>query len=105
MSIRFRKLGRQIKEASLKRQQRIQAQLVQKNQVLGDFMRDTHKLRSYLISGENKGEIDQLCQVIGDLEHESDKLSNINKQLVDDEFYVLEYEDIVAFGFDLIENE
>lgn len=105
MSIRFRKLGRQIKEASLKRQQNIQAQLVKKNQVLGDFMRDTHKLRAYLIHDENKGAIDQLCESIGELEREAQKLSNINKQLIDDEFYVLEYDDIIAFGFDAVPEE
>jgi|GEM_PF-5421316 len=104
MSIRFRKLGRQIKEASLKRQQSIQAQLVRKNQVLGDFMRDTQKLRAYLIHDENKGEINQLCDSIRELEVEAQKLANINKQLVDDEYYVMEYDDLIEFGFDLISD-
>jgi len=101
MSIRFRKLGKQIKEAIVKRQRQIQATLVKQNQLLGDFMRDTHKLRAYLVHAENKGEVDQLCDSIGELERESRRLTVVMAHLVDDEFYVLEYDDLVGYGFDI----
>lgn len=105
MSIRFRKLGKQIKESINQRQRHIQATLVKQNQLLGDFMRDTHKLRAYLIHDENKGEIDQLCESIGELERESRRLTVVTAHLVDDEFYVMEYEDLVGYGFDLSVKE
>jgi hypothetical protein len=127
--IRFRKSGKEIKGAIGNRVSQLQQRLAKRNAVLNDFMRDTRRLRSYLvrsaqpvwahqarsestlfgkddISSEEKEEIAQLCRRIYEIEQELHRLALVATHLTDKQVFDLTLEELVAYGFEAsIERE
>jgi len=116
INIVFRKTGKEIKAA-------IQKRLDARNHLLDEFLRDTKKVRSYLIrntqpdyahrgqsgyilyskddiSSEDRQEIAQLCRRIFQIEQELHRLSLIAIHLQDDQVFDLSFNDLIGYGFD-----
>lgn len=123
MNIVFPKTGREIKAAIQKRCEQLQQRLEKRNEVLNEFLNDKQKVRSYLlrraeisyshsgrsnyflysqndISSEEKQQIDQLCQRIFDIEQELQRLKLMITHLADDQVFDLNFNDLVAYGFE-----
>lgn len=122
----FYKAGKEIKENIQKRMNHLQERLDIQNQELDVFMHDIQKLRSYLIHSANptfaapqrlakivgsdeiiheeKEHIDHLCQRIYELEQEIRRLKLITRHLDDDREFELNYNELVMYGFDEIDD-
>ena len=123
MEIRFRKSGKEIKQALESRVVKIEQRLTKRNAVLEEFMRDSKRVRSYLvrsaqfpwmphgrgeqglysqedISSEEKEEVAQICRRVFELEQELHRLHLIAAHLSDDQVFDLTFEELVAYGFE-----
>jgi hypothetical protein len=123
MEIRFRKSGKEIKQALSTRVVKIEQRLTRRNAALEELMRDQKRLRSYLvrsaqlpwaahgrgeqalypqddISSEEKEEIAQLCRRVFELEQELHRLHLIASHLSDEQVFDLTFEELVAYGFE-----
>ena len=126
IKIVFRKNGKEIKSAIQKRRDQLEQRLAARNQTLNDFMRDTNKVRSYLIrqtetlagmyrghgeqgyvlyskddiSSEVSQEVMQLCRRIFEIEQELHRLALIGRHLQDDQVFELSFQDLIGYGFD-----
>lgn len=122
MNIVFHKTGKEIKAAVTNRRSQLEQRLKQRNEVLDRFLRDTTKVRSYLvrstrpdyghqaggyvlygkddISSEERQEIDQLCQRIFEIEQELHRLGYVVAHLEDGVVFELSFNDLVGYGFD-----
>ena len=120
--LKFRKSGKEIKEAIKKRITQLQQRLEKRNELLDDFMSDSKQLRSYLIrstqqkwmhgggeavlygkddiSSEAKEEISQLCRRIFEIEQELHRLAIASTHLSDDSVFDLTFNELIAYGFD-----
>ena len=122
-AIMFEKTGQQIKAAVEKRRIDLQQRLDKRNQDLAEFLKDTQKVRSYMIrsaqiytgghggrgyvlyskddiSSEEQQEISQLCQRIFEIEQELHRLALISKHRPDDEVFALNFENLIGYGFE-----
>jgi len=122
MNINFRKTGKEIKGAITNRRSQLEQRLKQRNESLDTFLKNTSKVRSYLvrstqmdyghgsrgyvlygkddISSEERQEIDQLCQRIFEIEQELHRLAYVVTHLEDDTIFQLSFDDLVGYGFD-----
>lgn len=122
MNIVFRKTGKEIKAAITNRRTQLEQRLKQRNESLDRFLKDTQKVRSYLvrstrpdyghgsggyvlygkddISSEERQEIDQLCQRIFEIEQELHRLAYVVTHLEDDVIFELNFNDLIGYGFD-----
>jgi hypothetical protein len=122
MNIVFRKTGKEIKAAITNRRMQLEQRLKQRNESLDRFLKDTQKVRSYLvrstrpdyghgsggyvlygkddISSEERQEIDQLCQRIFEIEQELHRLAYVVTHLEDDVIFELNFNDLIGYGFD-----
>ncbi len=93
-----------------------------RNEALNEFLKDTPKVRSYLIrnarpdyghgrvgyvlygqgdiSSEERQEIDQLCERIFEIEQELHRLAYVVAHLDDNTVFDLSFEELVGYGFD-----
>lgn len=121
MRVTFNKSGKEIKAALQQRRTQLRQRLERRNAALDEFMRDSRKVRSYLIrssetnyghgrnpsplygpddiSSEEKEEISQLCQRIYDLEQELCRLALIEAHLDDKQIFELSLEELTGYGF------
>src|SRR5688572_13611870 len=112
-NIVFVKTGREIKAAVQKRRQQLEERLHARNKALDEFLKDTKKVRSYLvrsvepnyghgsrgyalyssndISSEERQEVDQMCRRIFEIEQELHRLSLINSHLRDEDVFHLNF--------------
>jgi histidyl-tRNA synthetase len=123
MEIIFRKAGHEVKKAIARRQQQLQARLDKRNAILNEFLSDIEKVRSYMvrsssqdyshrayqshvlfspddISGEEKQEIQQLCNRIFEIEQELHRLAVVVTHLDDKQVIELTLDDLISYGFD-----
>jgi hypothetical protein len=122
MDIVFRKKGKEIKAAATNRRAQLELRLKHRNEVLDKFLRDTRKVRSYVvrsaradfshgptgyvlygkddISSEERQEIDQLCQRIFEIEQELHRLAYVVTHLEDGEVFDLSFNELIGYGFD-----
>lgn len=122
MNIVFRKNGKQIKAAITNRRTQLEQRLKQRNEALDKFLKDTPKVRSYLvrstrpdyghnskgyvlfgrsdISSEERQEVDQLCQRIFEIEQELHELAYVIAHLEDDVVFDLNFNDLIGYGFE-----
>ncbi len=122
LQIMFEKTGKEIKAAVQKRRQQLQERLDKRNQTLDEFMKDAHKVRSYMIrssqrvyahggqgyvlyskddiSSEEQQEVAQLCQRIFEIEQELHRLALLVVHLKDDQVFELRFDDLIGYGFD-----
>lgn len=126
MHIVFQKSGKDVKVAIQNRLADLQARLDLRNAALDDFLKDTAKVRSYLIrsaggiggghrsttlypstdiSSEERQEVAQLCRRIFEIEQEIIRLNLITRHLSDDDTFELDFSDLAAYGFDSLESE
>ncbi|HEU0297353.1 MAG TPA: hypothetical protein VFR47_31715 [Anaerolineales bacterium] len=121
MNVVFRKTGKEIKNAITHRRTELEQRLKQRNESLDRFLKDTPKVRSYLvrstrpdyghgssgyilygkddISSEERQEMDQLCQRIFEIEQELHRLAYVVTHLEDDVVFELNFNDLVGYGF------
>ena len=124
IEIRFRKTGLEIKQAITRRKEQLQSRLDRRNQVLNEFMKDSNKVRSYMvrsarhdysmhggrggyvlfsqddISSEEKQEIQQICLRIFEMEQELHRLALVVAHLDDAQVLELTLDDLIGYGFD-----
>jgi hypothetical protein len=122
MNIVFRKTGKEIKAAVTNRRTQLEQRLRNRNEALDKFLKNTQKVRSYLIrstrpdfghgrsgyvlygkddiSSEERQEIDQLCQRIFEIEQELHRLAYVVAHLEDDTVFELSFDDLIGYGFD-----
>jgi len=123
LEIKFRKTGREIREAVAERIVQLRSRLEHRNAELEKLMGNKAKLRSYLIrstqpeffghgrapsqlyskddiSSEEKQEMLQMCRRIFEIEQEIHRLTLIRTHLRDDQEFELPFEELVAYGFD-----
>jgi hypothetical protein len=122
MNIVFRKTGKEIKGAITNRRIQLEQRLQQRNEALNNFLKDTQKIRSYLvrstrpdyghgstgyvlygkgdISSEERQETDQLCQRIFEIEQELHRLSYVITHLEDKVVFELDFNDLIGYGFE-----
>src|SRR4028119_172104 len=124
IQITFRKTGKEIKQAVARRQQQLESRLGRRNQILAEFMKDSNKVRSYMvrnsrpeygghggrggyvlfsqndISSEEKQEIQQICLRIFEMEQELHRLALVVTHLNDDQVLELTLDDLIGYGFD-----
>jgi len=123
MNIVFRKTGKEIKVAITNRRTQLEQRLKQRNESLDTFLKNTPKVRSYLvrstqpdyshrgaggyvlfgkgdISSEERQEMDQLCQRIFEIEQELHRLAYIVTHLEDNAIFELDFNDLIGYGFD-----
>jgi len=125
MHIVFPKTGKEVKAAIQNRLTQLQQRLNARNLMLDEFMKDTAKVRSFLIrsaggsgvhrpttlyptteiSSEEWQEISQLCRRIFEIEQEIIRLNLITRHLSDDDTFDLDFNDLAAYGFDSLESE
>jgi hypothetical protein len=119
----FPKTGKEIKAALANRRTQLAQRLERRNHALHEFLKDVHKVRSYLvrasqpnwgqhgergyvlygkddISSEERQEIDQLCQRIFEIEQELHRLSYIVAHLDDKQVFELSFDDLIGYGFE-----
>lgn len=121
MNVVFRKTGKEIKNAITHRRTELEQRLKQRNESLDRFLKDTPKVRSYLvrstrpdyghgssgyilygkddISSEERQEMDQLCQRIFEIDQELHRLAYVVTHLEDDVVFELNFNDLVGYGF------
>lgn len=123
MNLVFRKTGKEIKAAITNRHTQLEQRLKQRNESLDMFLKNTSKVRSYLvrstqpdyghrgsggyilfgkgdISSEERQEIDQLCQRIFEIEQELHRLAYVVTHLEDNVVFELDFNDLIGYGFD-----
>ena len=122
MNIVFRKNGKEIKAAITNRRTQLEQRLKQRNEALDTFLKNTPKVRSYLvrstrpdyghnskgyvllgrgdISSEERQEVDQLCQRIFEIEQELHELAYVVTHLGDDVVFDLNFNDLIGYGFE-----
>ena len=122
MDIIFRKSGKEVKAAVKNRCAQLEQRLQRRNQALNDFLKDTPKVRSYLIrstrpdyshgrggyvlcgpadiSSEERQEMDQLCDRIFEIEQELHRLALVVAHLDDGAVFDLTLDQLVGYGFD-----
>ena len=124
IELSFRKTGKEIKQAVSKRIEQLQQRLDKRNRDLDRFMEDPKKVRAYIIrssmwpqweahmrrapslyskedvSSEERQEINQLCRRIFEIEQEIHHLNLVRKHLDDKREFDLQFDDLVAYGFD-----
>ena len=123
MNIVFHKTGKEIKAAVTNRRTQLEQRLQQRNEALDMFLKDTPKVRSYLvrstqpdyshrgsggyvlfgkddISSEERQEMDQLCQRIFEIEQELHRLAYVVAHLEDNVVFELNFNDLIGYGFD-----
>ncbi|MBI5929774.1 MAG: hypothetical protein HY862_10725 [Chloroflexi bacterium] len=123
-NLRFQKTGREIKLAIQKRRAGLVARLEKRNEALKEFLKDSRRVRSYLIrsteptyghgerrgyslygkddiSSEEREEIDQLCRRIFEIEQEIYRLDLITAHLKDDQVFNLEFTELIGYGFEV----
>ncbi len=119
MQITFKKTGRAIKEAIQRKIHLLQTRLEADNQCFQEFLRDTRKVRAYIVHESVQGlssseatsvpevlskqeaeEIRQRARRIYKLEQELYKLRLVKDHLDDDELFDLEYTDLLSYGFE-----
>ena len=122
MNIVFRKNGKEIKAAITNRRAQLEQRLKQRNEALDKFLKDSPKVRSYLvrstrpdyghsskgyvlfgrndISSEERQEVDQLCQRIFEIEQELHELAYVITHLEDDVVFDLNFNDLIGYGFE-----
>lgn len=122
MNIVFRKTGKEIKAAITNRRTQLKQRLKQRNEALNIFLKDTQRVRSYLVrstrpdyghgssgyvlygkddvSSEERQEIDQLCQRIFEIEQELHRLAYVITHLEDDIVFDLNFTDLIGYGFE-----
>ena len=124
IELSFRKTGKEIKQAVSKRIEQLQQRLDKRNRDLDRFMEDPKKVRSYIIrssmwpqweahmrrapslyskedvSSEERQEINQLCRRVFEIEQEIHHLNLVRKHLDDKREFDLQFDDLVAYGFD-----
>ena len=121
-AIVFNKKGAEIKTVVKTRISQLQERLDRRNQNLNEFLKDTAKVRSYMIrstqteyghgysssarlysnehiSSEEVEEITQLCQRISEIEGEINKLSLVVAHLDDEQTFELSLSDLKEYGF------
>jgi exoribonuclease II len=123
-NIVFVKSGEEIKQAVSHRREQLEVRLEARNKELDEFLKDTEKVRSYLIrhsemtrlyhgergyalypkediSSEESERIDQLCRRIYQIEQELHRLSLITTHLRDEDRFSLNFNDLVGYGFEI----
>ncbi len=122
LNLKFRKNGNEIKTSIKSRINQLEKRLEKRNISLNEFMKDSKRLRSYLvrsteqkwmhgreavvlygkedISSEEKEEISQLCRRIFEIEQEIHRLKLALAHLADDSIFDLSFDELVAYGFD-----
>jgi len=122
MNIVFRKSGKEIKAAITNRRTQLEQRLEQRNEALKLFLKDTQKVRSYLvrstrpdyghgsngyvlygrddISSEDRQEVDQLCQRIFEIEQELHRLALVTTHLENDVVFELNFNELIGYGFE-----
>jgi hypothetical protein len=122
MNIVFRKTGKEIKAAVQNRREQLLQRLEKRNKVLDEFLKDTKKVRSFLIrssqpnwphggrgyvlyskddiSSEEKDEIAQLCLRIFEIEQELHRLALVTVHLDDNQVFELGFDDLIGYGFE-----
>ncbi len=120
MNIAFCKSGKEIKAAITNRRAQLEQRLKRRNEALDEFLKNTPKVRSYLIRGgrleyghgghvlsgkgdissEERQEIDQLCERIFQIEQELHHLAYVVAHLDDNTVFDLSFDDLVAYGFE-----
>ena len=122
MNIVFRKTGKEIKAAITNRRTQLEQRLEQRNEALKLFLKDTQKVRSYLvrstrpdyghgsngyvlygrddISSEDRQEVDQLCQRIFEIEQELHRLALVTTHLENDVVFELNFNELIGYGFE-----
>ena len=124
MELRFRKTGKEIKQAVGSRVAKLEQRLARRNAALEEFMGDAKRLRSYLvrsaqlpwashgrgeyalfsqddISSEEKEEVAQLCRRVFEIEQELHRLHLVAAHLQDEQVFELTFEELVAYGFEV----
>ena len=119
VGLKFRKTGREIKEAAATRLEQVHQRLERRNQALREFMCDTDRVRSYPvrtsrptwghggpslysqgdISTEQMEETRQLCDRIFALETEEKRLRLTIAHLDDSQTFELTYDQLASYGF------
>jgi len=122
MNIVFRKTGKEIKAAITNRRTQLEQRLEQRNEALKLFLKDSQKIRSYLvrstrpdyghgsngyvlygrddISSEDRQEVDQLCQRIFEIEQELHRLALVTTHLENDVVFELNFNELTGYGFE-----
>jgi hypothetical protein len=122
MNIVFRKTGKEIKAAITNRRTQLEQRLEHRNEALETFLKDRHKVRSYLvrstrpeyghgsggyvlygrddISSEDRQEVDQLCQRIFEIEQELLRLALVTTHLENDVVFELTFNELIGYGFE-----
>jgi len=122
MNIVFRKTGKEIKGAITNRRSQLEQRLKQRNESLDTFLKNTSKVRSYLvrstqmdyghrsggyvlygkddISSEERQEMDQLCERVFEIEQELHRLAYVVVHLDDDTVFNLNFDDLIGYGFE-----
>jgi hypothetical protein len=119
----FPKTGQEIKQAVVRRQEQLQSRLDRRNQILAEFLKDSNKVRSYMvrssrpeygghggrggyvlfsqddISSEEKQEIQQICLRIFEMEQELHCLALVVTHLSDEQVLELTLDDLIGYGF------
>ncbi len=119
----FIKTGKEIKAAIQTRKVQLQSRLEKRNVALDEFLKDTRKVRSYVVRGANnlfygherneasilvganeisseeRQEIQQVCARIHEIEQELYRLSVIEAHLDDKQKMELDLDDLLAYGF------
>jgi hypothetical protein len=120
--VTFQKTGKEIKTAVQKRRQQLQERLDKRNAMLNDFLKDTRRVRSYMvrttqnnyshggrgyvlfskddISSEEQQEVERLCRRIFEIEQELHRLALLSVHLGDDQIFDLSFDDLIGYGFD-----
>lgn len=123
IQITFRKTGQEIKQAVERRQEQLHSRLDRRNQILTEFLKDSNKVRSYMvrssrpeygghgrhggyvlfsqddISSEEKQEIQQICLRIFEMEQELHRLALVVAHLDNEQVLELTLDDLIGYGF------
>lgn len=126
----FKKTGHEVKEAINNKLDALQSRLDKRNLMLDELLDDRQRLRSYLVrsaektnfsgrggghtsqtlidkqdvSSEEVEEIDQMLRRIHQIEQEIRRLRLIAHHIPQDEIHELNYNDLITYGFDLLED-
>lgn len=126
INITFHKTGKEIKAAIQNRREHLELRLAARNAALDEFMRDSKKVRSYMVrqasgstmpvglhgrsryalysnadvSSEEAQEVAQLCRRIFEIEQELHRLALVAHHLKDDQVFDLNYDDLIGYGFE-----
>jgi hypothetical protein len=119
----FRKSGKEIKQAIMKKVGELQQRLDKRNHDLDQFLDDRKRVRSFLVRSSvaqwsehyrgvaplyGKGDISseeieenlQLCRRIYQIEQEIYRLTLVKNHLNDEQVFDLPFDDLVGYGFE-----